>query len=135
MSNEYNVLSDAIYKRYDVDAEGALLKAALTGGLHYGEAPQGSIPPYAIYSIIAGPPLLTYTSEIKNMDARFEIFIKKQSPADCFTIFNLLTNVFDDVVLTVTGFKMVRCDRGNSEPEKDPDREGYRMSVIYSIMM
>lgn len=132
MSDVFNILGTAVADKWDATAA---LVSAVTGGLHYDEAPEKSIPPYAIYSMIAGPRLSTYTSEIENIDLTFEIYVAKQSPADCFTIFNLLTNVFDDVVLSVTGFKMVRCDRGDSTPEKDPDREGYRMSVIYSIMM
>lgn len=135
MSDVFNILGKAIVKRINIDVEGVALKAALTGGFYYEEAPRKSTPPYATYEMTAGPRLSTYTSEIENVDITFMIYVAKQSPADCFTIFNLLTNVFDDVVLTVTGFKMIRSDRGNSTPEKDPDREGYRMSVIYSAML
>lgn len=133
MSDVMNVLGTAIVDKIDSDTTG--LKAALTGGFHYERASKGSVPPYMTYTMIAGPRLSTYTSEIENVDVTFFIYSNKQSPANCFTIFNLLTNAFDDVVLTVTGFKMVRCDRGDSTPEKDPDREGYRMSVIYSVML
>lgn len=133
MSDVMNVLGTAIVDKIDSDTTG--LKAALTGGFHYERASKGSVPPYMTYTMIAGPRLSTYTSEIENVDVTFFIYSNKQSPAECFDLAALLTAIFDDIVLTVTGFKMVRSDRQSSQPQRNIDDEGYFISVTYSIML
>lgn len=134
MSDVLNILAAAVLKRFTTDAQGATLKALVTGGMWYERAPQNQTPPYIDFTLEIIDKNRTYDSRIEIVTLTFTIFSgDKQTPKETFDIFKELTAVYDDVVLTVTGFKMVLCERDTSIPLKDPDNEGYQNTVDYTV--
>lgn len=134
MSDVLNILGAAVLKRFNTDAEGSDLRALVTGGMWYERAPQNQILPYIDYTMEGIDFIRTYDSRIEIINLVFTIFSSdKQTPKETFTIFEELTDVYDDVVLTVTGFKMVSCERETAIPLKDPDNEGYQNAVGYTV--
>jgi hypothetical protein len=134
MSDVLNVLAAAILKRFNTDAEGATLRGLVTGGMWYERAPYNQTPPYIDFTLEIIDKIKTYDSRIEVVVLTFSIFSgDKQTPKETFNIFSALTSVYDYVVLTVTGFKMVKCERDTDIPLKDPDNEGYQNTVGYTV--
>lgn len=134
MSDVLNVLATAILKRFNIDAQGETLRDLVTGGMWYERAPQKQPPPYIDFTIEIIDKMKTYDSRIEIIDLVFTPFsADKQTPKETFNIFKELSDVYDYVVLTVTGFKMVKCERDTAIPLKDPDNEGYQNTVGYTV--
>lgn len=130
MSDVLNILGAAILDKFNTDVTG--LKAAVTGGMAYDRQKVGAIPPYIDYEMEIVDFIRTYSSRIDIILGTFNIFSgKKQTPKETFTIFNLLTNVYDDVSLTVTGFKLVSFERQTVSTIRDPDDQGFKTPVEY----
>ena len=79
-------------------------KTALTGGFHYGKAPQGCSLPYAVYS--GGETLNedTFGSEISDIPIQINIYTDIESDVTaCFTILKACKALYRNTVLTVSG--------------------------------
>jgi hypothetical protein len=132
------VFADAVFKRFNVDVEGATLKALATGGMFADEGPQKNSAPYIIYDLASDEPIRTFNvggvaQLIEQPDITFRCYAITK--AIVLNVVKELTAVYDDVSLTVTGFNMIRFDRGIANTFKDPDKKGFVATVAYSVMM
>lgn len=133
MSDVLNVLGAGIVQRFKVDIEGAALRNAVTGGISNDRQKHGAVPPYVDYTMEAVDFMRTYSSRIEIILVTFGIYTgEKQDPKPGYVIFNLLTNVYDDVSdLTVPGFKLVSFERQTVAVVRDPDDQGFMTPVEY----
>lgn len=131
MSDVLNILSAAVLTKWNATSA---LTTLVTGGLWYERAPRDTTPPYTDFTLEIIDKMRTYDSRIEIAILSFIPFsADKQTPKETFNIFKEITNVYDDVVLTVTGFKMVKCERDTAIPLKDPDNEGYQNTIDYTV--
>lgn len=138
MTDYLKVFVDAVFKRFNVDAQGNTLKTLASGGMFPGEAPQKTAPPYIIYDLASDAPIRTYNvgstpQLIEQPDITFRCYAI--TLAIVLNVIEELTAVYDDVSLTVSGFNMIKFDRGIVNTFKDPDKEGFVATVDYSVMM
>lgn len=138
MTDYLKVFADAVYKRFNVDAQGATLKALATGGMFPDEASQNTTPPYIVYDLLSDESIRTYdvggvAQLIEQPDITFRCYA--DTKVVTLQLVKELTAVYDNVSLTVSGFNMIRFDRGLINTFKDPDDEGYVATVAYTVMM
>lgn len=138
MSDYLAVFVNAVFKRFNEDVEGATLKALASGGMWADEGPQGIKVPYIVFDLAADAPLRTFNvgavaQLIEQPDITFRCY--GLTKAISLNVVKELTAVYDDVSLTVTGFNMIRFDRGIANTFKDPDKKGFVGVVSYASMM
>jgi hypothetical protein len=112
-------LETAIWNAYNSDAA---LKAILTGGLHNTVAKQGTQEPYGIFQIISGVPRYTFSHTNEDFILQFRIRSKiSDSSAELNNIREVLTNLYDNLVLALTGYTSNMMKRNVSTKSQDDD--------------
>ena len=102
-----NVLKTGIYNKYNTSVD---FKGAITG-LYYSEAPQGTAFPYVVYHIITGNPNNTYTEKAEHIVIDFLICSDDDSSNEIDTIYDYLDTLYNDSILTVTGYNCIFVTR------------------------
>ena len=102
-----NVLKTGIYNKYNGSVS---FKGAITG-LFYSEAPQGTLFPYVVYHIITGTPNNTYSEKAENVVVEFLICSDDNSSNEIDTIYGYLDNLYNDCILTVSGYNSIYVTR------------------------
>jgi len=124
-------LFTALVARFN-SAEGAALKALVTGGIHNSEAPKGAKVPYITMHIVSDPTMPTMTSYNENPVLQFSIFVDDYQMDTALDIRTALIALYDThyPVFPDGGhvFGVLRMSAGM--PQKDPDI-GYSVVIQY----
>jgi hypothetical protein len=124
-------LLTGIYSRYS-GASGASLRAALTGGLHLEQAPQGTALPYATYQIITGRPEFMLQETHEMVSVQFDIYAATNASRQ--TLYGLLTALYDDSRPSVSGYTCHIVERTFQQPLRDGEQsEVFRYIVEYRV--
>lgn len=123
-----NILT-GVYAAYNANAA---LKAALPGGLHLEQAPQGTAMTYATYQLITGRPEYMLANELSELP-QFQFDIYAATNALRQTAYDALLAVFDDARPAATGYTPVIMERSNYQFLRDGDQdEIFRAIVEYA---
>ena len=123
-----DVLATAIKIRYDSGSGNAL--RALTSGIYPDEAPQNvdrnTI--YITYSFIGTPSDWTFETTFDNPLVQFSLWSNKATSLSVMEAGAVLITLYNDALLTVSGWTMVRADKVGERVLDDPDK-GYQFIV------
>lgn len=103
-------LLEAISDRFTVEA---LLKAALTGGLHFGEAPREATPPYAA-CWVTEIPFFTFDEDLSTFTVFFVLVSKQRGPVEVLDLCESFKTCFDEAALTHDDYHFLRFKRDSS---------------------
>jgi len=128
------VLFAAIKTKFDAVKVGNFY-ADMSGRLYFHEAPQGATYPYCVYQMISDAPEYYFNSErFEDFLIQFAIFDNDQSGYDITGYYESLKTMFDDVVLTVSGYTNVIFERESARLTRDPEDNVWQYSVDYRVM-
>ena len=126
----------AIYNKYNASTgHGAYTNVA--GRFYHGQAPQGATFPYVVFFNIVDVNEVDFSEEREDLSYQFSIFSQNSSPTQAETILTGLRSLFDDCSLTVTNWRHLYMQRGNTYPNNDyaqvPPIHGF--SIEYDILI
>ena len=111
-------------------------KTALTGGFHYGKAPQNCAMPYAVYS--AGETLKedTFGVEISDIPVQINIYTDIASDVTaCFTILKACKALYRNTVLTVSGAWDVQLAKEMEVPPTNLDGIKWMAVISFNCLL
>ena len=111
------------------------LNTALSGRFFPGAADQATSFPYATYNEISSYDDWTFTENIEETLIQFSIFSNKQSPAELNTLYGHLIALFDDAVLTVTGWNLLKFERASRIRLRDIEMETWAYHIDYTVWL
>jgi len=108
---------------------------AVNGQLFEDEAPQGTLCPYAVYSVIAAPKEKTFSEEYTNTLIQLSIFSAASSSAEIKNAYFQAHVLYDEKPLTITGSTLVWMKETNLVVmrEKVTNPDGTNWSRQYAI--
>lgn len=131
-----NVLYTGIFSKMGTSGAPTAFYTAIGGRLYHIKAPQlNATFPYAVYDLITGVDDLDFSDENEIFTIQFDIFSQNNSASEAGTILAALKGLYDDCVLTVTGWRHLSMKRdftvSNNDFSQVPPIMGY--SVQYEI--
>ena len=97
-------IDDAIYAALNV----AAVTNVLTGGVWNTRVPQGTTPPYGVFSESGGSTGYTFDKTLRRRVYLVRAIVKSQWPKDAADAFVLMAAQIQDKVLPVSGGEMIR---------------------------
>lgn len=108
-------LSKSIYGKLS----GSTLETDIGGRLYKGQAPDGVQFPYAVYFIVSDYPEYPGGKTIEQVLLQFSLFSSASGSTEIEDMLTHLRTLYDDVVLTITGYTSIYFIRGNMIPTRD----------------
>lgn len=108
-------LSQAIFTKLS----GSAFSTDIGGRLYKGQAPDGAEFPYAVYFTVSDVPEYPGGKTIEQILLQFDLFSSASSSAEIEDMLTHLRALYDDVVLTITGYTSIYFIRGNHIPMRD----------------
>ena len=102
-------LSKAIYSKLS----GSALSAHIGTRLFEQEADEGTPYPYAVYLFPSDIPEYPGGKTIEKFDVQFSLFSSLPGPTEVYSMLADLWTLYDDAVLTITGYTPIYFIRGN----------------------
>lgn len=133
-------LYEAIVTRY-ASASGATLRAALGDDIHPFRAPQGTALPLVIYNHTGTP--VDYTmagaggnaTEIRTVNIDFVLYDDASSPLAIENAAEDLYALYDDVLLSVTGWTVFDAERENDLDIRDEQNKVWQKVISYRYQL
>ena len=125
-------LTTAIYTRFT----GSALSTSVGGRLYKGRAPQGVVWPYVVYFVVSDVPFKTFTEDYEDVLLQFSLFSNTpESTTQVEQMFSDLKTLYDEAILTVTGYTMVWMKRQNAVliAEEDITTSGTSETWHYAV--
>ena len=133
-------LQTAIWNLYKADTDDDFY-TGLSGRFYFHEAKQADTFPFAVYTFIPDDTVDYYfgaDEEIEEITMQISIFSKSESTSEIGNLYEYCKTMFDDAILTVTGYSNILCERIASNIVGYRDREGVKIwqrNVDYMIYL
>ena len=108
-------LSTAIFGKLS----GSTFGADIGGRLYKGQAPDGAEFPYAVYFTVSDVPEYPGGKTIEQVLLQFSLFSSASGSTEIEDMLTHLRALYDDVVLTISGYTSIYFIRGNMIPTRD----------------
>lgn len=108
-------LSKSIYGKLS----GSILETDIGGRLFKGQAPDGAEFPYAVYFTVSDVPEYPGGKTIEQILLQFDLFSSASGSTEIEDMLTHLRALYDDVVLTISGYTSIYFIRGNHIPMRD----------------
>jgi hypothetical protein len=109
----------------------------VSGRMYHNVAPQQATFPYCVYFSVSDVDDLDFSDEHENFLIQFNIFSKNNSALEAGNLLESLKIMFDNCILTVTGWRHLQFKRDMVNPNNDysqvPPVQGY--SVGYNVLL
>jgi hypothetical protein len=92
---------------------GSSLSAAVGGRIFCDEAPEGTVFPYVVLSIVTDSPDDTFKDKIEDITIQFSLYSTSKGMTEITGMFANLKTLFDDAVLTITANYHIFISRQN----------------------
>jgi hypothetical protein len=102
-----------LYKSIYGKLSGSSLATDIGGRLYKGEAPQEAEFPYVVYFIVSDVPEYPGGKTIEQVLLQFSLFSSASGSTEIEGMLTHLRTLYDDVVLTITGYTSIFFIRGN----------------------
>ena len=112
MAKDYTAIGSAIY---------SLLSGAATVSIYNQRAPQGGTPPYGIFARQSATDERTFTSAGVGSDYAVKVVSNRVWPGEATEVYQGLHNIMEDGALSLTGFTLLRNQRGSTFEYQDAD--------------
>lgn len=99
---------------FDLENASNPFKTAIGGRFYLGEAPQDTAYPYCIYEQISGVPDRTFTDKYEDILLQFTLVDSSDSIATIADAETKMYALFDDAILTISGYSSITLDRESS---------------------
>lgn len=99
---------------FDLENATNPFKTAIGGRFYLGEAPQDVAYPYCLYEQISGVQDRTFTNKYEDVLLQLTLVDSADSIATIADAETKMYTLFDDAVLTVTGYTSITLDRASS---------------------
>jgi len=104
----------------------------LHGGLHLEEAPQGTLMPYATFTLVTGRPDYYFKGNFEIAQIQFDIYAGSNTVRQ--DLYTKLTALFDDCRPVVTGYTSLIMERQSQQAVREGEQDDiYRYIVEYSV--
>lgn len=80
---------------YSLFTAGGDFKNALDGRLSYAFAPQNTIYPYAVYSLLFAENMDTFSENLDGVSVQFNLFSEQSSASECYDLADKCCQMFD----------------------------------------
>jgi len=110
-------------------------KTAIGGRMYPDQAPQDPAFPYAVYSLVDANPDFDFSDEHEEYDFQFSGYSEQSSPAQILDLFDKFTARFDDAKITVSGWSVLKFQRGRWTVGVDPVMSTRHFHVDYKILL
>lgn len=107
-------------------------KTAISSQFYLNTAPQGISKPYAVYSMITDTTDYNFTSTFDEALIQIDIIDDNQS-SDILDTADKCMTLFDDCLLTVAGYQVIKMERDFNWFIEDADEEIQRYTIQYSV--
>ena len=116
---------------------GSAFTTAIGGRLYLAEAPQDPTFPYAVYNIISESPdeYFVLSPALEEVSVSFTIYSEDESAVEANDLFENLKTVFDNCVLTVTGYTHIHMWRTYSNLLRFPEANIWQYTADYDVMV
>lgn len=120
---------------------GSALYTALGGTatdpkLYNSSAPQTAVEPFCVFTMVSGVPEGTFTELQENTLIQFSLFDAGPSPSTICDNYELLTALFDDCELSISGYRHLYMQRESQQLIRDPEDPGtWQYLVEYRILI
>lgn len=122
----FSILGSALYSHL-----GSVLGTALP--VYQDIAPQGSQPPYAIYSFLTAAEAYTWDSEEVQAQYQIKVVSNREGPGEATRYYKTVHAAAQDAALTVGGgVSLLRCRRSGLVRYQDP-KKFWHVGGIYRI--
>ena len=112
MANDYTALGSAIY---------SLLSGAATVSIYNQRAPQGGTPPYGIFNRQSAIDERTFNTAGISSDYVLKAVSNRVWPGEAKEVYQGLHSIMQDGALSVSGFVLLRNQRGSTFEYQDAD--------------
>lgn len=104
---------------------------ALSGRLYHAEAPQSTTFPYAVVFTVSHEHDWTFEDTFEDVLIQFSIFTQERSAANAGIFWGYLTTLYDDAVITISGYSQIYMIRDQSRLIRDEESNVWHYSVDY----
>ena len=132
------VVSKGIMDKFSATDGGGAHNAfwlSVAGKLFNGQAPQGTTAPYVVLETPSDEPeYMIAPNQFEILDIQFSIYSDNRSVVEVETIFNNLIALYDDAALTISGWTVIKFERGIANVF--PDEAGRWQKVVeYNLLI
>ena len=110
-------------------------KTGVSSRLYLGYAPQDTAYPYSVYNLDSLVPDFNFSSTYEEAIIVFNIFSDKEFHAEITTLYGYLDALFDDCVITVTGYSRVKFQREFAFLSRDIEEGVWQYDVQYRVIL
>ena len=107
-------------------------KTAVSSRFYLNTAPQGISKPYAVWTLINNTADYNFTSTFDEAMIQIDI-IDDNDNSDILDIADKCMALFDDCLLSVTGYQFIKMERDFNFFIEDPDEEIQRYTIQYAV--
>jgi hypothetical protein len=107
-------------------------KTAISSRFYLNTAPQGISSPYAVFSLVNNTTDFNFTSTFDEALIQIDIIDDNQS-SDILDTADKCMALFDDCLLTVSGYQFIKMERDFNFFIEDADEEIQRYTIQYSV--
>lgn len=111
------------------------LNTALSGRMYPFEAKQGTDFPYGVYYLVSDFTDLNFSDEQEHAAIQFSLFSEEASIGEIGELYTKLTALFDDEILTVSGYTMLQFKRTGSRIIRDEEYATWHYVVEYDVLL
>lgn len=125
-------LFNGIYAIYNAGGD----FATNTTGLYLFEAPQGTAYPYATYKLVSGSVEHFFDGlEVEEPLVQFDIYDEDTDSSTIGGIYDDLKTMFDDALISVTGYGRVLFSRTSHTVLRHPEDNIWQYSADYEVIL
>jgi len=125
------VLFQELYTKFSTSNS---FKTAVNGQFYSGMADQENATyPYSVYYLITDDSDWTFSEDIETVALQISIFDNHNSPGTVLDAYEYLKSLFDDCILTVSGWDFVRMHRQQMTMLRDDTMGTWHLAVDYEI--
>jgi hypothetical protein len=125
------VVFTSIYSRFNTGTNS--LKTAVGGRMYPHEAADAATMPYVVYYLVDDLNEYTFSDDTERINVQFSIYSDSNSPGQALDLYENLKSLYDDAALTVTGYTVIRCQRGQMQLMRDEEMGTWHLFVDYEI--
>jgi len=93
---------------------GSDFSSDIGGRLFKGQAPEGAVYPYCVYSVVSIEPERTFSELFKHVTIKFSLFSTESGTTEIETMFTNLKALYDERSFSITGSTLVWMRRTNA---------------------